>query len=60
MKTREEIDAEIQATKQTIENYRKAVKDGEFPKEGLRSVLVEKEATISALRWVLGENDRYD
>lgn len=60
IKTEKEIREEIEAIKRTINNYREAVKQGEFPKERMRFVLLENQSMISALKWVLGENDRYD
>jgi hypothetical protein len=60
IKTEEEIRAEIEATKRTMENYRNAHKNGQIPMEVLSKQIVDCYATIDALRWVLGENDRYD
>lgn len=60
MKTEQEIRDEIGAAERTIENYRNAVKKGSFPKESLQLVITENQSIIAALRWVLGENDRYD
>lgn len=60
MKTEEDIRGEVEATKRTIANYRNAYKQGVITKETLRSAIVDCTATIQALLWVLGENDRYD
>jgi hypothetical protein len=60
MKTQEQIIAEIEATNRTISNYRNAYESNRIPKDVFQSQLVDGQATISALRWVLGENDRYD
>ncbi|MEC2463718.1 hypothetical protein P9X10_02225 [Bacillus cereus] len=60
MKTKEEIEEEIELFRNTIKNYRKAVSNGKFPKESLPSIVRENEAGISALLWVLGKNERYD
>lgn len=60
MKTEKEIREEIEASQRTIGNYRKAYKDGKIPKESLEHALIDNQSTIATLRWVLGENDRYD
>lgn len=60
MKSEQEIREEIEATKRTIANYRNAYKQGEITRESLNIHLYDCEATIAALTWVLGENDRYD
>lgn len=60
MKTENDIRKEIEATKNTINNYTKAYRDNKIPKEVLNSQLIDLRATIDALKWVLGENDRYD
>lgn len=60
MKTVEEIEEEIVSIKKTMKNFRKAVKDGKFPKEDLPNVIHENEARVSTLLWVLGKNDRFD
>lgn len=56
-KTEQEIRDEIEAIKRTINNYRDAVKNGEFPKERMRFVLLENQSMIAALKWVLGEHN---
>ncbi|AFQ30036.1 hypothetical protein P4493_04660 [Bacillus thuringiensis] len=60
MKTKKEIEEEIKSFENTIKNYRKAVANGKFPKEELPNIIRENQAGISALLWVLGENDRFD
>lgn len=60
MKTEKEIRNEIEACKNTIENYRNAYKKGEIPKEMLKFELIQNESMMFALKWVLDENDRYD
>lgn len=60
MKSEKEIREEIEATKRTIEKYREEYKKGKIPKDILKHQFVDCSATIDALRWVLGENDRYD
>ena len=51
---------EIVSTKKTIENYRDAYKNKKISYEVLSNQLIDCNATLDALRWVLGENDRYD
>ena len=60
MKSEKEIREEIKATEKTIENYRNAYKRGDISFKNLREQLIDTGATIQTLRWVLGENDRYD
>lgn len=60
LKFNQKIKEEIEALQKTISNYREAYKNGEFPKERLRYVLLENESMTLALKWVLGENDRWD
>lgn len=60
MKTEEEIREEIEATLRTIANYRNAYKKSKIPKDVLHDQLIDCVATIDALKWVLGENNRYD
>lgn len=59
-KTEKEIRDEMDAIRRTIENYRNAVKEGDFPKERMKFVLLENNSMLLALKWVLGENDRFD
>lgn len=59
-KTEKEIREEIEAARRTIENYRKEYKAGSLPKQNFKNVLIENHSVINALKWVLGENDRYD
>lgn len=60
MKTEKEIREEIELTKKTIQNYRNAYKNNKIPEDVLENQIIDCSATIDALRWVLGENDRYD
>jgi hypothetical protein len=60
MKTEKEIRDEIEAINRDDERARKEYKDGEIPKEILKSKLLQNSAMRLALKWVLGENDRYD
>ncbi|WP_143314752.1 hypothetical protein [Clostridium sp. HBUAS56017] len=60
MKPEKEIQEEIEATQRTIQNYRNAYKEGKIPKDVLETQLIDCSATIGALRWVLGKNERYD
>lgn len=60
MKTEKEIREEIEATKRTKDNYRKAYEEQKIPKDVLINQITYLNATINTLEWVLGENDRYD
>lgn len=60
LKTEREIRDEIEATNKTIKNYRQEFKNGKIDKEILKTQIADCTATIDALKWVLGENDRYD
>lgn len=60
IKSKDEIEEEIEATKRTLVNYQNAFKQGKIPMETLRSMHTECRATIGALKWVLGKNDRFD
>lgn len=60
MKSKKEIQEEIEATERTIQNYRNAYKKNKIPKDVLETQLIDCSATIDVLRWVLGENERYD
>lgn len=60
LKTEKEIRDEIEATNRTIKNYKDAYKKGKIDKEILESQIIDCIATIDALKWVLGENNRYD
>lgn len=60
MKSKKEIREEIEATKRTMNNYRKEFKEGKITRDNLSDNILDCNATIDALRWVLGENDRYD
>lgn len=60
MKTEQEIRDEIKATERTIKNYRAAYIEKKIDRDALNLYLIDCGSTIDALRWVLGENDRYD
>lgn len=60
MKSFTEVNVEIQAAERTITNYREAFAEGEIERPELKRALAENQTTIAALRWVLGENDRFD
>lgn len=60
VKTILEIEEEIEATRRTLENYRNAYKKGKIPRDVLDNKFTDCTATIQALKWVLGENDRFD
>lgn len=60
MKTEKEIREEIKATIRTEEIYKKAYELKKIPKDVFINQIETMNATINALKWVLGENDRYD
>jgi len=60
MKTEAEIRDEIDKTKKTKENYRREYEANKITKSLAIRTTIDCTATISALKWVLGENDRYD
>lgn len=60
MKSEEEIRAEIIAIEKTINNYRNAFRNNEIDKSSFRTAFDNQTHMILALRWVLGENDRFD
>jgi hypothetical protein len=60
MKTEQEIKEEIKAMERTINNHRNAYHERVIPKETYRYALNENNHMILALKWVLGENDRWD
>jgi hypothetical protein len=60
MKTKQEINEEIQVTKRAMVKYRDQFKNGVINKTMLTYYLTDCQATLDALRWVLDENDRYD
>jgi hypothetical protein len=60
MKTKEEIEKEIEACKKTIANYHESYKANKIPEDVLLSGVNQNEAILTALSWVLGENDRWD
>lgn len=60
MKSYVEIEDEIKAAKSTVQNYQEAYANGEIDRTTLRKSVTENQTTIATLRWVLGENDRFD
>ena len=60
MKTENEIRDEIKACEATIKNFKNAYKNGLVHKKIYISKKEECVNMILALKWVLGENDRYD
>jgi hypothetical protein len=60
LKTRKEIKEEIEATIRTLKNYHEAYHQREIPFDVMSDKARECHTTIGALKWVLGENDRYD
>lgn len=60
MKTEQEVREEIKATQRTKENVRKAYNEGKITKQSYKYQIVDLNATLETLYWVLGENDRFD
>ena len=60
MKSEKEIREEIEVTLRTRENHRNAYKKGTIGVERLKNHLIDSDAIVATLKWVLGENDRYD
>lgn len=60
MKNENEIKDEIKAINKTMVIYRKAYKNEKIPKDVFKQQLADCMATLDTLKWVLGENDRYD
>ena len=60
MKTEQEVKQEIKNCETTIDNYSRAYENGKVPNEIFKQVKEEYKAIILTLKWVLGENDRYD
>ena len=60
MKSRKEIREEIGHSARAIKNHRAMYKNEKISKELLKDTIIDNEATIAALKWVLDENDRYD
>lgn len=60
MKTENEIRDEIKACETTIKNFSNAYKNGIVDKKLYIFKKEECNNMILALKWVLGENDRYD
>lgn len=60
MKTEKEIREEIRTIEREIDNYHNAYNEGAIPFSILRNVIQQNGAMVSALKWVLGENERYD
>jgi hypothetical protein len=60
LKSEQDVRNEIDATVRTLDNYQKAYKEGKIPFDVLKVEFTDKTATIQALKWVLGENERFD
>lgn len=60
MKTEKEIREEMEDVRRTMENYRNEYKNGKTTQDVFDNILRDCYATLSVLKWVLGENDRYD
>lgn len=60
MKSEQDIKEEIEATVKTLSNYHEAYHNRKIPFDVMSEKANECHAIIGALKWVLGENDRYD
>lgn len=60
MKTEQEIRDEIEACLKTIENYTNAYKEKKISKTIAQSEILQFTGIVLGLKWVLGENDRFD
>lgn len=60
MKSEKEIRQEMETLNRQNEEIRKSYKNGEIPKEVFQTSIRQNNAMKSALKWVLGENDRFD
>jgi ribosomal protein L29 len=60
LKTEQEIINEIDACLKTIENYKNAYAHKKLRKNIAQLETVQFTGMILALKWVLGENDRFD
>lgn len=60
MKTEKEIKEEIENSKQTIKNLKRDYNNGKIKFENYKYLKHDCIATIEALEWVLGNNDRWD
>jgi hypothetical protein len=60
MKTQTEISQEIDNCLKTIENFNKAYKEKKITKRVAQIETLQYAGMVLALKWVLGENDRWD
>ncbi|UNA01561.1 hypothetical protein MG295_00144 [Bacillus phage vB_BcgM] len=60
MKSELEIRLKLGELKDSARYYRRLHNEGELDKEGLAFLIRENNAFTLALKWVLGEADRYD
>lgn len=60
MKTEKEIRDYMELVNRSIENLKKALRENKIPEVVYINQRINLDATLSTLRWVLGENDRYD
>ncbi|AEZ65980.1 hypothetical protein BCB4_0187 [Bacillus phage B4] len=60
MKSELEIRLELCEFKEKEKYYRKLHEEGRIDKETLRTLIRENKAFTLALKWVLGEADRFD
>ncbi len=60
MKTEQWIRDKINDLDATEDVIRDSYKKMEIDREAFRSQLLQNSSQISALKWVLGENDRFD
>lgn len=60
MKSEQEIREEIEAHKNCIINAQEANKNGLISEENLDLLIWENQITITSLKWVLGEDDRFN
>lgn len=60
MKSYTEIMSEIETSERTLNNYREAFDAGEIDRLALKRALADHGSTVAALKWVIGENDRFD
>ncbi|MFJ8528670.1 hypothetical protein [Bacillus sp. NPDC094106] len=60
MKTEQKVRDEIGSLNEKDDILRETYKNGEIDKPDFRSQLLQNSSKRLALKWVLGENDRYD